>query len=393
MKGVLYLAWRYLMRNRVLTAILVFAVTLIVFLPVGLRVLVRQSEAELTTRAKDTPLILGAKGSPLELALGSLYFAAETPPSVSYAEVERAAESGLAHLIPLHLGFRVQEQPIVGTSLDYFDLRGLEITDGRQLAVLGDCVLGAAAAERLGEGVGGHVISSPENVFDIAGIYPLRMPVVGVLARRNTPDDVAVFIDLKTAWVIEGLGHGHQDLTEPGAEAGVLKRKGSTVIANASVVQYNEITEDNLDSFHFHGDLSGFPVQAVIVVPDDPKASALFQGRYLDEDERAQVIRPVEVMEELLATVLTVQAYVMTAVIVVGGATVATMVLVIMLSLRLRRREIETMIKIGGAPFRIGAILTTEIVVVLGLGLAAAAGLTGLTAAFGPVLIRAVLLG
>mgnify|MGYP000066602521 CR=1 FL=1 len=39
------------------TVILVFAITLIVFLPVGLRVLVRQSEAELTTRAEATPLI------------------------------------------------------------------------------------------------------------------------------------------------------------------------------------------------------------------------------------------------------------------------------------------------------------------------------------------------
>ena len=59
--------------------------------------------------------------------------------------------------------------------------------------------------------------------------------------------------------MIEGLGHGHQDLADPEAASGVLRTEGDRIIANASVVQYNEITADNIDSFHFHGDLSAFP--------------------------------------------------------------------------------------------------------------------------------------
>jgi len=391
-RDILYLAWRYLMRHRVLTVILVVAITLIVFLPVGLRVLVMQSEQELTTRAAATPLILGQKGSPLELALVTLYFAADTPPSLPYAECERVANDRLATAIPMHLRFRARQQPIIGTSLDYFDLRGLDVAEGRQLAVLGDCVVGATAARKLGVTVGDHVISSPENVFDIAGVYPLKMPVVGVLARNHTPDDDAVFVDLKTTWVIEGLGHGHQDMSRPEAAAGVLKREGSTVIANASVVQYNEITARNMDSFHFHGDLGVFPIQAVIAVPHDEKSSALLQGRYLGDEERVQVIRPLEVMTELLDTVLTVQTYVVTAVVIVGLATLATAILVIVLSLRLRRAEIATMNRIGGARTRVLAILTAEVVVVVGLGVLAAAGLTGLTAAYGSLIIKALIL-
>ena len=393
MRDVLYLAWRYLARHRALTSILVFAITLILFLPVGLRVLVKQSEAELTNRAGATPLVLGEKGSPLELSLNSLYFAADTPPGIPYSECERVAESGLALAIPLHTRFRARSQPIVGTSLDYFELRGLALAAGRPLALLGDCVLGAKAAQILEAGVGDHVVSSPENVFDIAGVYPLRMPVVGVLAPNHGPDDEAVFVDIKTAWVIEGLGHGHQDLADPEAAAGVLKREGNTVIANASVMQYNEINQDNLDSFHFHGGLGDFPIQAVIAVPHDEKSSTLLQGRYLGEGELVQMIRPLEVIDELLGTILTVQTYVVTAVVVVGLATLATAVLVIVLSLRLRRREIETMIRIGGARRRIVAVLATEIVSVIGLGVILAAALTGLTAAYGSTLIKAIILG
>ena len=63
MKEALYLAWRYLAYHRVKTLILVTSITLIVFLPVGLNVLVGQSAAELTARAEATPLLVGAKGT------------------------------------------------------------------------------------------------------------------------------------------------------------------------------------------------------------------------------------------------------------------------------------------------------------------------------------------
>ena len=392
MSQILYLAWRYLAYHRVKSVILVASIMLIVYLPVGLRVLVRQSERELTTRANATPLIIGAKGSPLELVLNTLYFESDTPPVTRYAEVTRVAESGLGQAIPLYTRFRAGRTPIVGTTLDYFAYRGLQLSEGRHIAVLGDCMVGADAAQKLGVAVGDHVVSSPENVFDLAGVYPLKLPVVGVLERSYTPDDDAIFVDIKTAWVIEGLGHGHQDLAKPEASSGVLKREANKVIANASVVQYNEITSDNLESFHFRGADGGFPVTAIIAVPFDDKSAALLQGRYLSDEERVQVVRPIGVMGDLLATILTVQSYVVSAVVIVGLATLATASLVFMLSLRLRRREMQTMIKIGGSRGRVLGVLASEIVGVLLLGVVLAGVLTALTSRFGADIIRTVIL-
>ncbi|MBD3872595.1 MAG: ABC transporter permease, partial [Acidobacteria bacterium] len=242
MRDVLFLAWRYLAHNRVKTAVLVGSIMLIVYLPVALRVLVRQSAAELTARAEATPLLIGAKGSPLELALSSLYFESDTPELTTYAEAERIADTGLAQAIPLYVRFKVRSQPIVGTSLEYFNVRNLRFAEGRAMAMLGECVLGARAAEALDVSVGGTVVSSPESVFDIAGVYPLKMQVVGVLDRSYTADDVAVFVDLKTAWIVQGLVHGHQDMAAPEAASGVLSREGDNIVANASVVQFTEIT-------------------------------------------------------------------------------------------------------------------------------------------------------
>ena len=392
MTGTLYLAWRYLVYHRVKTAILVTSITLIIYLPVGLDVLVSQSAAQLTARADATPLLVGAKGSPLELVLNSLYLESEAPETLRYAQVERIADSGLAQPIPLYVRFHAREHPIVGTTLEYFEFRGLRFAAGRAMAVLGECVVGARVAESLGVGPGDSVVSSPESVFDLAGVYPLKMRVVGVLEPAHTPDDLAIFADVKTAWIIEGLGHGHTDLARLEARSAVLARRGDTIVANASVVQYNEITQENVDSFHFHGDLSGYPVTAVIAVPETEKSGVILMGRYQGAEEAGQIVRPIEVMQELLETILTIQSYVVTAVVIVGAATLATAALVFLLSLRLRQREIETMTKLGGARLAVASVLVSEVAVVLVLSTALAGGLTLLTSRFGSAAIRALLL-
>ena len=392
MRDVLYLAWRYLGYHRLKTAILVTSITLIAYLPVGLNVLVTQSADQLTARAQRTPLLVGAKGSPLELVLNSLYFESDPPAAASHAQVTRVAQSGLADPIPLYVRFRARGYPIVGTSLEYFDFRELRVAAGRPMAVLGECVLGATVAAELGLAPGGSVISSPESVFDLAGVYPLKMKVVGVLERSFDADDRAIFVDVKTAWVIEGLGHGHQDLSSAKAAASVLSRDGNQIVANAAVVQYNEITEENIDSFHFHGDLADFPLTAVLAVPRSEKDRVILMGRYQEADDPAQIVKPLGIMNDLLGTVFTVRSFVVAGMGLVGIATLLTAALVFMLSVRLRGREIQTMVKIGGSRARVTALLLSEVIVVVAVSAGLAACLTLLTSRYGSAVIRLLLL-
>lgn len=388
MRGAFHIGWRYLAFHRIKTGLLVGCLTLVLFLPVALRILVGHTEQQLTTRAAATPLLIGAKGSPLELALNSLYFDTKVPARLEYSEVAAVRDTGLAEVIPLYVRFQSRSHPIVGTSLDYFEFRALRLAEGRQMQRLGDCVAGAVVAERLGLRPGGWVVSSPETVFDIAGTYPLKMRVMGVLEFSNSPDDDALFTDIKTAWIIEGLAHGHTDLARPEARTGVLKRDGDRITANASVVQYNEITDANIGSFHFHGEVSGFPMTAMIAVPPDDKSKTLLLGRYQGEEQTAQVLVPEKVINELLATILTVQRYVTLGMGVLGGATLATAAMVFLLSLRLRRREIETLHKIGGQRNAVLAICAFEVIFVLLVSALLAGLCAGATHWTGPDLIR-----
>ena len=187
MSGPLYLAWRYLLQHRIKTAILVTSIALIVFLPAGLRVLVGQSAAQLTARAEATPLLLGARGSPLELVLSTLYFESEMPAPMGYDQAARVSGSGLADAVPLYVRFRARGFPIIGTTLEYFAFRSLRVASGRPMALLGECVLGAEVAKRLGLGPGGTLNSSPESVFDLAGVYPCECAWSGCWRPREVP--------------------------------------------------------------------------------------------------------------------------------------------------------------------------------------------------------------
>jgi putative ABC transport system permease protein len=362
-----YIAWRYLGFNRLRTVTLVACITLIAVLPLTLEVLLAESERQLVARAESTPLVVGARGSALDLIMNSLYFGDEMPQTVDMTAADRVDESGLATAVPVYARFKAQGYRIVGTSLGYFAFRDLRITAGRQLALLGECVLGATTAKELGLGPGDSLVSSPETLFDLAGVYPLKMKVVGILKRSFTADDLAIFVDLRTAWVIAGLGHGHQDLVTTSDDSVILDRDGDNIVANAKLMQYTEITDANRDSFHFHASRDALPVSAVIAVPEDARAGTILRGRYLGEAEQQQIIDPNAVIGGLMENIFRIKNVLDAVVLVVGSGTVLALVLVFSLSIRLRQRELDTIFKLGCGRLTVVSLLAAEIAIILAI--------------------------
>jgi putative ABC transport system permease protein len=365
----LYLAWKYISYNKVKTSILIACISLIIFLPLALQLLLGESERQLMSRATSTPLVAGVKGSSLDLLMNTLYFGDEVPEQMTMAASERIEDSDLAYSIPMYIRFKAREFPIVGTTLDYFDFRQLKIAAGESLTMLGECVLGATAAERLNLKPGNSLVSSPENLFDLAGVYPLKMKVTGVLEKSHTPDDLAVFVDLKTAWIIQGLMHGHQDVTKTTDKTVILKQTDHNVAANAKLFHYAEINEENRDEFHFHGDPSTYPITAVIAVPYDAKSGTILRGRYLEKEEPLKIVVPEEVIDGLLQNIFRIKNVLDSVISLVGLATILAIILVFALSLRLRQREIQTIFKLGCRKSTVARLLGAEIfIIILGSG-------------------------
>jgi putative ABC transport system permease protein len=256
--------------------------------------------------------------------------------------------------------------------------------------VLGESVIGANVAARAGLAPGDYVVSSPETVFDIAGVYPLKMAIVGVLGSSGTADDDAVFVDVRTAWIIQGLGHGHTDLGDASAGTAVLSRREDMITANASLTHYAEITPDNILDFHFHGSDGDFPLTGIIAVPPDQKNATLLRGRYQDH-ETLQFVVPGSVLEDLLETVFAVQNYVILGLVILSLSTITVIALVFLLSQQLRKGEFHTLLRIGASPGYVAALIASEIGFVFLISVLLAAGLVLVTRHYAMQILQTVL--
>ena len=383
MQHALFLAVRSLWWNRGRSLTIVFSMAITLWLPMTVHLALRQFQREIASRAADTPLILGARGSRIDLALHALYFEAQPPSSITMAAADSVTDDDLGTAIPLHSRFRTQPQPgvdgvpIVGTTTEYFEFRNLIPAAGELPTLLGDCVLGSDCARRLGLNVGDRLLSAPRNALNLAGDYPLQMTITGILQPSDSPDDAAVFTDIRTAWVIEGIGHGHQELNEQTDPALLLDDDSKNQItASMGVLPYLEINDENRDSFHFHGDVATFPLTAILVVPASEKARVQILGRYSSDSTLTQCIQPPDVIAELLSMVFRVEQLVRVCSIVAVLVTLLLLGLVLNLSLKLRAAEMQTMFRLGCSRLTIVRLQLAEVGVLLtaATGLAVVAG-------------------
>ncbi len=386
----LYLAWCYLIFNKTRTLILVACITIIAALPIALEILLSESERQLALRAESSPLLVGAKGSALDLVMNSLYFSDEVPEIITMAAAEQIMDSDLAAPIPLYIRFHARSFPIVGTTLDYFDFREMKLARGEMFTTIGQCIVGAEVAAKLNLKPNDSIVSSPETLFDIAGVYPLKMKITGVMAPTSSADDFAIFVDIQTAWIIHGLGHGHKDVTQTTDSSVILKKEKGNVTANAKLMQYAEITKENINSFHLHGDPADFPLTAVLAVPYDKKSGTLLQGRYLQEETPYQITRPKEVIDTLMANIFKIRNVLDAVIILVGTATALALVLVFSLSLRLREREINVIFKLGCSQATIARLLGAEILIIVIVSAVFCGGFLGLIGHYDQMLVRSL---
>jgi len=403
MKNALFLAWKSLRwhRGRSLTIIVSLAIT--IWLPVTVRLVLDQFRREISARAEATPLVVGARGSRIDLALHALYFDSLPPAGTTMAEVAQINDSALGIAIPLHVRYRTQSRPgmngaaIVGTSPEYFEFRHLQVEHGEMLSLLGDCVIGARLARRMNLQTGDSILSAPRNAFDLAGDYPLKLKITGVLKRTHSPDDDVVFTDVRTTWIIDGIGHGHQELT-PTTDPNLLLQTddpntddSNTLTANAGVLPFTEITPENVSSFHFHGEPESFPLTAAIIDPQDDKSRIRILGRYASAQATAQCLKPPEVIDELLSIVFRIEQLVWICSIAATVVTGMLLALVLSLSMRLRESEMQTMFRLGCSRATIALLHSAEILLMLMAAAGLAAAGSWLTVAVGADSLRSLL--
>lgn len=389
MTGLLYLSLKHLLFHRVQTTILTLCIAVAVMLPAASKLLITRYQKNLTARADNTPLIAGAKGNRFELTLTALYFRESNLATIPYSEYERARDKHSGVVVPLNCRFTARDYPIVGVGFGYFKQRDLKTTEGTLPLQMGDVVLGKNVAEALKLKTGDAIFSDQKEIYDISKPPALKMHITGVLGESRSADDDAVFVDIKTIWILEGIAHGHGDVKEIDNPKMLLGKTDETVVVSPAYIEYNEVTPENIGSYHIHGDSSTLPLTAFLVWPNDEKAATILKGDInLETDYQMEV--PRVVIDDLMAVVFRIKTIFDALSWVLGVSTVLLTILVILLNLRIRVREIETLHKIGCSRFAVAGLYAFELVAILVMSIALAVVVTALVSAVLPDLIRIV---
>jgi putative ABC transport system permease protein len=359
---------------------MVFGCTVALFLPTFTWTGAAELRSHLMARGESSPILLGRKGDDFDLTMGALYFRGHVRDPIPMSAKLEASQSGYGTAIPIYAGHSVSGAPLVGTSLSYFSARGLSFSGGRAFAVLGEVVAGSAAAADFNLSPGDTVRSDMQNLYNIAGSYPMILKVTGVLGPSGTPDDGAFFTDVKTAWAIDGHLHGH-DAVGRDSSLNPEAAEGENLEATAAIFMFPEITEENRNSFHMHGDMGDLPLTAVLVLPSDQRAHDQLLGDYA-LSETIQAVRPEEVVASILEILLGLQKAMGGYFIAVAVSTLAFFGLSLNLSLRLRQEELRLMERIGGSRRVISLMVAAEVGVIAAVSIVLS-GLLSLAALWG----------
>ena len=147
---------------------------------------------------------------------------------------------------------------------------------------------------------------------------------------------------------MEGLGHGHEDLSLLNEESGkILDADDEVVTAGASVMPYLEISDQNQNEFHFHSAMHELPITALLIWPSSTKAETLLLGKFNHSSNRLQLIRPLDVVESMMAWVIRVKSFMDLNYLLIALTVFGLACMILLLSNRLRREEFETFHYLG----------------------------------------------
>ena len=160
-------------------------------------------EKQLDNNLRSIDMVVGAKGSPLQLILSSVYHLDKPTGNISYKEAKSLNKNVLVDFtIPLSYGDTYKGYRIVGTTEKYFDLYNLEITRGKKWNKSMQAVLGSSVASNKNLKVGDKFFGT--HGFDDHGhIHDNHAyVVVGILKQSFSVADNLILTNLKSVWQV-----------------------------------------------------------------------------------------------------------------------------------------------------------------------------------------------
>lgn len=298
------LSLAYLKDRALNTALNILLLTLSVATLVILVLFSSQLSERFARDAQGIDLVVGAKGSPLQLILSSIYQVDVPTGNIPLETLETLrADPTVAEVIPLALGDSFRSYRIVGTESAYVEHYNGRMAEGRMFEAPYETVIGAQVARGTGAGLGqkfegSHGLSGDGHVHE-----QTPFEVVGILAPTGTVLDRLIVTPVASVWGAHGFGTGpsedHDDHEDHEHEAaGHDEHAGHDHEHDDHEHEHDDVAHDD-DAAH-HADEAELEVTALLVKYRSSLA-AVRLPTFINRQTQLQAAAPAVEMTRLLS--------------------------------------------------------------------------------------------
>lgn len=210
--NIIKLSYKNIITKPLQTFLTVLILSLSIGLLLGVKQLNKVFESQLNQSLNGVDMVVGAKGSPLQLVLSAVLHVDNPTGNIPYNDAKEIAKNRyIKEAIPISIGDNYKGYKIVGTATSFIDLHATSIETGSLFNTSYEVVIGNAVAQNLNLTIGDTFYSSHgmiEDAIESHDDHPLK--VVGVLKPTQNVIDRLILTDLESIWHM----HEHEDGVE-----------------------------------------------------------------------------------------------------------------------------------------------------------------------------------
>ena len=190
------------------TLLSVFILSLSITLLLGIQQLKSSFKYQMENNLGNIDLVIGAKGSPLQLVLSSILHLDNPTGNILYKEAKKIAKNPMVKMaVPISYGDNYKGFRIVGTTLNFATFYNAKIKEGHTFQKNMEVILGHTVAERLQLKVGDDFLSSHGLVDNNIDLHDEKLIVVGILKPTHKVIDRLIITNLESIWDV----HNHKN--------------------------------------------------------------------------------------------------------------------------------------------------------------------------------------
>lgn len=368
------IAFKSIKQRALASSLTALSVALGVMLMVAVLVIFGIVENIFTQRSIAYHLIVGPKGSDLQLVLNTVYRVSqpiENLPYLFYEQLKKDPRVSMA--IPMTMGDFTEQGafPLVGTVSEYFEH---EYTPGKTFRIRGnpfqtsfDAIIGSEVA-RVNKWDIGSQFTLVHGGAESDHVHDEKFTVQAVLEATGTPNDKTVFVHLSGFYAISGHDKPFVEAVRRWRDFNGLPNDEASVAADVKEwrkkcgLPEEDEPEEGHEGHHHHHAICDIQkeVTAVLLEMKNEQTAFLFAGE-LKKGYKAQAVNPIFPMRRLMQYVV---GNIRTALVVLTGLIIVVSGVSIFVSIYNsmadRRKEIAIMRALGAQRTTVFSIILAE---------------------------------